>query len=220
MTANATLPVRHADAQGPIYRHVRYDDVVSYEFLLPLTREDHLRQALDSLFYSDAIARRLHQIGLDRLAEIVPRDPLVSDDDYVAALLAIVAQRFVGYSISHVSGRYRAAGLMSRREAGEFLANEGRYLVDETTAVVRFIIKCDSTRTDYEPHSRPVRLALDGAATTTAATAAARDEQRLIRALFFELFAEAVVHMVEGEDEIWLLENGAERRLYVWERAS
>jgi hypothetical protein len=44
-------------------------------------------------------------------------------------------------------------------------------------------------------------------------------EDRLIRLLFLELFAEAVVHAVEGEDEIWLVENGPTRRLYVWERA-
>ncbi len=43
-------------------------------------------------------------------------------------------------------------------------------------------------------------------------------ELRLIRVLFLGLFAEAVVHAVEGEDEIWLLESGPTRRLYVWER--
>jgi hypothetical protein len=134
MTDHATLSARQPDTQGPIYRHVRYDEVVTYEFL----------------------------------------------------------------------------------------AREGRYLVDETTAVVRFIIECDSTRTGYEPHTRPARQALDGAASTTAGSgrAGTQVEQRLIRAPFFELFAEAVAHMVEGEDEIWLLENGAERRLYVWERVT
>jgi hypothetical protein len=42
---------------------------------------------------------------------------------------------------------------------------------------------------------------------------------RLIEVLFRELFAGAVVHAVEGEDEIWLVESGPTRRLHVWERA-
>ena len=54
--------------------------------------------------------------------------------------------------------------------------------------------------------------------TTAATVAATHEEVRLIRALFFEFFAEAVVHMVDGEDEIWLLETGPARGLYVWER--
>jgi hypothetical protein len=213
-----SVPNDQPSAGPSVYRHIRYDEVVSYEFLLPLTREDKLRRALDALFYSDTIEQRLRAIGLERVAEIVPRPPGLSDDAYVALVLGVVADRFVGYSISLVNGRYRATGLMSRHEAGDFLARDGRYLIDETTAVVRFIIKCDTTRAGYDPDHQPIRPALDGAPAPVASVRAALEEAHMVRALFFELFAEAVVHMVEGEDEIWLLENGAERRLYVWER--
>lgn len=207
---------RDADAAIP-YRHIRYDEFVIYEFLLPLTREGQLRRALDSLFYSDTIERRLLQIGLDRMEEIVPRAAALRDEQYIGHILALVADRFAGYSLDHVNGRYRAAGLLSQREAGDIVAQEGRYLVDETTAVVRFIVKCMSARTEYEPHLRPFRQAPEPDAAMARAGAAIEEEVRLIRALFFALFAEAVVHMVEGEDEIWLVETGPTRRLYVWE---
>lgn len=217
VSRHAAPPPLAITPSAPMYRHVRYEQLVTYEFLLPLTREDRLRRALDGLFYSDTIERRLREIGLEAMEAIVPRDSGCNDAEYIAALLALVSSRFIGYSITHVNGRYRAADLLSRRAAGELLAQEGRYLVDETTAVVRFLIKCNSTRTEYEPHlpaaMRAMVMAEDPPAGATAA------EIRLIRALFFALFAEAVVHSVEGEDEIWLLEDGPGRRLYVWERA-
>ena len=43
-------------------------------------------------------------------------------------------------------------------------------------------------------------------------------EIQLIRALFFQLFAEAVVLTVPNEEEIWLVERGPTPRLFVWER--
>ena len=204
---------------GPAgYRHVRYDELVTFDFLLPLTREDRLRRALDDLFYADAVARRLREVGLERLAAVVPREPGLDDERYVARIVDLVAERFVGYSISHVAGRYRAAGLMTRRQAGDLLAREGRYLVDETTALVRFIARCNSTRRVYDPHAGSLLGALDEPGWASG-DPAVRAEVQLIEVLFLELFAEAVVHAVEGEDEIWLVESGPARRLYVWERA-
>jgi len=214
------LPLEIAPS-APMYRHLRYEQLVTYEFLLPLTREDRLRRALDGLFYSDTIERRLREIGLEAMEAIAPRAPGMSDAAYTAEILALVSSRFIGYSISHVNGRYRAADLLSRRAAGELLAEEGRYLVDETTAVVRFLIKCNSTRAEYDPHLPAAFRALTRAQDEPSPAAGdVADEIRLIRALFFALFAEAVVHSVEGEDEIWLLEDGPGRRLYVWERAA
>jgi hypothetical protein len=208
-----------APGGGTAYRHVRYDELVTFDFLLPLTREDRLRRALDDLFYADTIARRLGEIGLDRFAAAVPRAPGLGDGAYAARIADLVAERFVGYSISHVNGRYRAAGLLTRREAGDLLLREGRYLVDETTALVRFIARCEATRRTYDPHALPLVEAPDEAPGRPAHRPDVRAEVRLIRLLFLELFAEAVVHAVEGEDEIWLVENGPTRRLYVWERA-
>ena len=200
------------------YWHVRYDELVTFDFLLPLTREDRLRRALDDLFYADAVARRLGEIGLERLAAVVPREPGLDDERYLARIVELVADRFVGYSISHVAGRYRAAGLMTRREAGDLLAREGRYLVDETTALVRFVARCNASRRSYDPHAGSLLGALEDEPGGRDRGAAVRAEVRLIEVLFLELFAEAVVHAVDGEDEIWLVESGPTRRLYVWER--
>ena len=47
------------------------------------------------------------------------------------------------------------------------------------------------------------------------------EEVRATRFLFFQLFVEAVVRTVDGEDEIWLIEESPEgRRLYKWSRRS
>jgi len=51
------------------YERNRFQEVVSYEFLLPLTREDLLRKALDDLFYEDAVRQRISEIGLSKLAK-------------------------------------------------------------------------------------------------------------------------------------------------------
>jgi hypothetical protein len=58
-------------ATGQIgYRHVRYDELVTFDFLLPLAHEGRLRRALDDLFHADAIARRLERIGLVVAADL------------------------------------------------------------------------------------------------------------------------------------------------------
>jgi len=50
------------------YQRVKYQEIVTYEFLLPLTREDQLRKALDALFYKDTIQQRLIEIGLEEVS--------------------------------------------------------------------------------------------------------------------------------------------------------
>ena len=201
------------------YRRVKYDALVTYEFLLPLTREGELRRALDDLFYSDTMERRLRDIGLNNIEEIVPRDASFNDEQYIELVLSIVADRFQGYSISHVNGRFRAADLKSRVGAGELLAQDRTYLLDETTAIVRFIIKCNSSKSYYASDVQSILQAIDGEPVVNPASDEVLREIRLIRALFFQLFAEAVVRTVHGEEVIWLLEMGPTPRLYVWERA-
>jgi hypothetical protein len=43
------------------YTRATYQAVVVYDFLMPLTREDKLRKALDELFYRDTLVRRIHR---------------------------------------------------------------------------------------------------------------------------------------------------------------
>jgi hypothetical protein len=121
---------------------------------------------------------------------------------------------FGGYSISHVSGRYRAAMLASRNEAARMLTADERYLIDETTAAVRFIIPVTSTKSESEQNTAILKI--EG----TTLDQQAIEEISLVHTLFFNLFVEAVVRRIKGEEEIWLLEEaGRTRSLYVWERA-
>jgi hypothetical protein len=64
------------------YRRVEYSSVVQYEFLLPLTKENQLTDALDSLFYTDTISRRLEEIGLDEVQKWVPAEPNEDAETY------------------------------------------------------------------------------------------------------------------------------------------
>jgi len=199
------------------YKRTMYKHVVVYEFLLPLTRETQLREALDALFYEDAIMRRLRVVETCVLESIVRRNDDESDDMYIARVCRLVGERFGGYSISHVSGRFRAEALDSRQAVGVMLSQGARYLIDETTAVVRFIIKCNSSKVVYTDVSQVYSHSHSISGSNHELSQELRDELREIRALFFHIFVEAVVRTIRGEEEIWLLESGPEHHLFVWE---
>jgi hypothetical protein len=192
------------------YRRVQYGQVLSFEFLLPMSHETKLRAALDELFYRDTLEARFGELGEGELEKLVPMSAHESRSDRLARACDFAAQIIGGYSVSHVTGRFRASDLLSKAMA----AASDRYLVDETTAVVRFEIPCMSTRTIQDQD-----FAVNGRGPVPAKAAAALDaEISRIRRLFLSVFAEAIVKRVQGEDAIWLIEDGAERRLYVWER--
>jgi hypothetical protein len=196
------------------YRRRGYDSYVMFEFLIPLTRESQLRAALDELFYADTMEQRLREIGISQLESTISREDSEDDEEYLERVVRLAADRFGGYSISHVSGRYKAATLRSRQDALAHVLDGGRYLIDETTATVRFVVPCKCT--EYAlPDS------LSDAADIGSPLSEAKElheEVVLIRRLFFMLFVETVVRTIKGEDEIWLLEEGVAHRLYVWER--
>ena len=196
------------------YQRIEYGRVVTYEFLLPLTKEDKLRAALDDLFYTDTILRRLSEIGVGEIEKWIERGPSEGEGDYLDRASATVSEKFGGYSVMHVAGRFRGGPVKSRNDAAQMLVSDQKYLIDETTAVVRFIIPVSATRR--------IDPSLSGSFSfkdTPADDDAAKAELAEIRGLFFSLFAEAIVRTVQGEDEIWLLEDtGANGRLYVWER--
>src|SRR3990170_5867653 len=81
------------------YQRVKYDSIVIYEFLLPLKREDQLRAALDDLFYTDTIRRRLREIGIDMVRTWIPSTAQESEDDYLNRVCELIADKFGGYSI-------------------------------------------------------------------------------------------------------------------------
>lgn len=193
------------------YQRVKYREIVTYEFLLPLTREDQLRKALDALFYKDTIHQRLLEIGLDQVNLWLIRNENETNEDYTDRICNLISEKFGGYSISHVSGRYRAAAITTRENAARMLSEDERYIIDETTASVRFIIPIKATRVEENDFDN---------VNVDEHEIVAIDEISLVHYLFFNLFVEAVVRMVQGEDEIWLVEETTRTRsLYTWQKA-
>lgn len=201
-----------------LYQREKFENVVTFEFLLPLTQEGKLRRALDDLFYSDTVRRRVLEIGLAKMEQIVPRPAEISEDAYIDDVCRIVSDRFGGYSIGHVNGRFRAADLVTRSRAGELLAGDQTYLVDETTAVVRFIVPCQRSRVVYGDDFDSMGDMVNDPDDMQMPEREIEVEVQMIRSLFFHLFVEAVVTHVQGEEAIWLLEAGSAQRLYVWNR--
>jgi hypothetical protein len=182
------------------YRRTNYQSVVVYEFLMPLTREDKLRRALDELFFRDTLECRLEEIGVDVLRTIIAQNAGEDEVAYKSRIIDFIDQRIGGFSISHVSGRYRGDGILSRTAAAERIAGDKLYLIDETTAVVRFIIPCQSTRNDF---AMGWKFDENGQSDANAL----EQELRQIRGIFFEVFVEGLVPSIRGEKLIWLLET-------------
>ncbi len=110
-----------------------------------------------------------------------------TNEDVLDAACSWIENNFVGYSIYHVDGRFRGAGLMTQADAAELQVRGGRYLVDETTAVTRFIFPCKD------------------------------DEQAELVRYFFELlFVQSIIQLVNAEDEIWMVESGFQNRIHIW----
>lgn len=190
----------------PSYKRACYDSVLTYEFLMPLTREELLKESLDRLLYKDALEEQIELVGYCVFATVMPKDSCESEKTYCSRVAKRIGDYFGGYSITHVSGRFRIQDLLPKQQA-----IHTRYVIDETTALVRFIVPLLTSETKHgeifsennPAHIDPNKL---------------DDEVRLVRRLFFHIFAEVVVHSVQGEDEIWLLETlNGQHKLYKWE---
>lgn len=196
------------------YDRDEYGALVTFEFLLPLTQESKLTRALDDIFYSDTIVAVLLESGPARFEKWVARPHGHADQQY-AEHLAKRADMFGGYSIQHVAGRFRANDLMTRREAGKLFEKDRPYLMDETTASVRFIVPLARSKVRKGgPEQLLLQPVVEPMPTETADIA---DEIEFIRTLFFCLFVEALIRNITGEDQIWLIEESPlGRRLHVW----
>lgn len=192
------------------YTVLRHDSVLIFEFFMPLTNESQLRTTLDALFYEDTILTRLKVIGratIERHFDSAEGEP---DDAYFARLCKWIEKRFVGYSVMTVDGRFRAQDLMSIAKAAEIAESGDRYLIDETTAIVRFIFPCGN------PVTRPLgALDLDEPATDPY-RASGETEAKKIRWFFNALFVQGIIQAVNGEAEIWMVESGLQNRLHIW----
>jgi hypothetical protein len=155
---------------------------------MPLANEGYLRTSLDALYYKETIISRLKYTERSALEEFFEPVTGQSDADYYEEICKWISEVFGGYSVSHVNGRFRAGKLLSSEDA----AKSDRYLVDETTAVVRFIFPCTDSNTPIEAQADRIRH------------------------FFFLLFVQNVVEVISGEDEIWLIESGMHSALHIW----
>jgi len=183
--------------------------VLVYEFFMPLSREDRLREALDNLFYKDTVEQRIKEIGISEIRKALNLSDLKTDEDVVQFIIQFMDNTIGGYSLHLVSGRFRAKSLAMRSEVANKPFSQGPYLVDETTAVVRFILPVSVDQ------DQPSQMSLFEPAKDTS-NSDERAEQ--MRWLFLHFFAEAVTRVVKKEDEIWLLESGMRSALYRWVR--
>jgi hypothetical protein len=181
--------------------------VLIYEFFMPLSREDRLREALDNLFYCDAIEQRIQEIGLAQIRTGLSLPSDFSEANIHQMVFEFMESTIGGYSIYLVNGRYRADVLASRAEVVNRPFASGPYIVDETTAIVRFILPVETAAGKFEY----------GKVLEPASTANGTQERAdLVRWLFLNFFAEAIIRVVQDEDEIWLLESGMRSAFYRW----
>lgn len=170
----------------PSYAPQQVDDIIVYEFYIPLAHEQALRQTLDSLFYKDAIIARLNRIGIPVLRKLFEVDASKTDHVVLERACDFVERKFGGYSIYHVDGRFRSGRLATQQEAADLQKAGQPYLANETTAVTRFIFPCQ------------------------------KGEPNQVRVLFKELFTNSVTELISGEDEIWVVESGLRSGVEIW----
>lgn len=183
--------------------------ILIYEFFMPLTREDRLREALDNLFYRDTIEQRIQEIGISRIRAGLKLSPDYSEDKIRDMVFDFIESTISGYSIYLVNGRYRADVLASREEAVSRPFASGPYIVEETTAIVRFILPVETDAGKFE-HGKILEPA--------SAVSGTQKRAELLSWLFLNFFAEALIRVVQKEDEIWLLESGMRSAFYRWIR--
>lgn len=82
------------------------------------------------------------------------------------------------------------AGLLKTQDEVANIQKRGeKYLIDETTAVARFIFPYKDS-----------------------------DELENVRYLFGILFVRSIIQLVNGEEQIWMIETGPQNRVHVWQR--
>lgn len=188
-----------------------HDNLIIFEFFMPLTNEAKLKNALDALFYKDSVMKRLKSIDTKILHQYFQENNEETHAEYLENICDWVSAKIGGYSISHVGGRYRSKDLCTLHDAYRYIENGENYLVDETTAVAKFIFPCGESKIvnelsfDPEPEIQNENDLEE-----------LQKEYNKIRFLFFNLFVQNIIEIVNEEDEIWMRESGMRNRLYSW----
>lgn len=152
------------------------------------------RTALDALFYENTILSRLKTLDRVRLEKRFFKEQGEQETDYFNRISSWVSRRFGGYSISHVNGRFLASSLRTMQEAAMLQEDDGRYLVDETTAIVRFMFYCGDPIVRKPPLSS--RQFEDDEEVDDSKEP---DDAKLVRWFFGALFVQSIIQVVNGE---------------------
>jgi len=194
-----------------IEEYYRY--IMIFEFFMPLTSETDLRSSLDELFYKDPVKLALTKIPNNELNNAFTKEIDETEDQYIEKVCDWISERFGGYSIGTVRGRFKLDDLKTFAEVALIRSRGLDYLIDETTAIVRFIFYAGSPiinrdlfeieqfNENQEELEIPVGV---------------QQEANQIRYIFKNLFVKSILELVDGEDEIWMLESGIRNRLYIW----
>ena len=103
------------------YNTLTYNNLIIFEFFMPLTNEGLLRSTLDSIFCKDTILNRLKATDVSSIEQHFTKTRNESDEEYFERIIEYISNRFIGYSISHVNGRFRATNLQSVQESSKEL---------------------------------------------------------------------------------------------------
>lgn len=190
-----------------------YEKLMIFDFFIPLSNENDLRSSLDELFYSNTVKLMLNKILKSDLNTIFPKKNKETEEQYIKRICEWISKRFGGYSIGIVRGRFKIDNLKTFAEVAFQKSKGFDYLIDETTAIVHFIfhvgppiknqvlfnIEQFQESLDESNDKKEIKL-----------------EANQIRFIFKNLFVRNILDLVNGEDEIWMLESGIRDCLYIW----
>lgn len=199
------------------YLEEYFRKIMIFEFFMPLTNENDLRSSLDEVFYKDTIKLALNRIPKNILINAIPRNDEESEVQYIERICKWISKRFGGYSIGTARGRFKVGDLKTFAEVALIREKGEDYIIDETTAIVRFIFHIgnpiiNQVSFDFEQFNED----LNNSTLTREMIA----EANQIRFIFKNLFVRSILDLVNGEDEIWMRESGITNRLYIWKNES
>ncbi len=195
------------------YIEESYKNLMIFEFFMPLTNEHDLKSALDEVFYKDTVKLSLNRIPKQELFKAIPKEEEESEVQYTERICNWISKRFDGYSIGTVRGRFKIADLRTFSEIALVRERGMDYLIDETTAMVRFIFHIGI------PSKNQLLFNIEqfnGNIDEDILNADIMKEVNQIRFFFKNLFVRNILDLVNGEDEIWMLESGIRNHLYIW----
>lgn len=190
-----------------------YEKLMIFDFFIPLTNENDLRSSLDELFYSDTVKLMLNKILKNELNIVFPIKNKESEEQYIERICEWISKRFGGYSIGTARGRFKIDDLKTFAEVALQKTKGFDYLIDETTAIVHFIFhvgppiknqvlfNIEQFQENLDEYYDQKEIEL---------------EANQIRFIFKNSFVRNILDLVNGEDEIWMLESGIRNCLYIW----